>query len=451
MKSIFKIIPFVLGIVLVISSCRKDEVENISLSETQKNMLVGETFSLNTYISATGSISKFPVTYRTDNSNVATVDQAGLVTAKNVGKATISVSAGNKTAYCVVTVDKSLLQFTSGVQNYWGDYFRMKTHAYDLYLLSKELSIDSKGDIVGNGVFIYLDINTPNDKFIIPSGKYSANRKGHPYTFVDGYTEKNDKDEKVIKGSYLGVVENSITTTKILIQQGNLDFTLSNNQYNLVGTIITEYNTEYEILFKGEIPMSDFVTPMPENLKQGKIEFWGDIDKDNANKDNAKLFNIKLGDSSVNMNDFSGGLDKLVFEVGVPMSASNIEIPDGTYPVQNQQIVVQNYTLGGFKDKDGNNFGSWYYTGDEFRLTKGSVKISKNATFYTLEYELEDDYFGYKIAGSFVGELVYSDMTKTSSASAMSKMARAQRISKNQLTKTTAKTTNTSVRVKNQR
>ena len=67
------------------------------------SMTVGDTYTLSP--SVYPSNAQYSLTWSSDNSAVATVSQSGVVTAKNSGKANISVSTNNgKTATCKVTV-----------------------------------------------------------------------------------------------------------------------------------------------------------------------------------------------------------------------------------------------------------------------------------------------------------------------------------------------------------
>lgn len=444
MKSFIKISPMIIALALLIASCSKDRVKNIELSHTQKNLIIGETFAINVSISATGSTAEFPISYMSENRSVATVNQNGLVTAVGVGQTNIVVRAGSKSAYCKVTVDEGILNFTSGVQNFWGDLYRIDLNAYNVYLLDNGLNIANNGDIIGTGVFLFLDINTHYDDLELQAGVYKPHLGGKevPFTYIPGFTEKNNKGEDVIKGSYLAVVKDSDIKEFILITGGNLTFQKSGNQYTVSGSLTTEYNTKYDVQFHGELPLADFVTPTPDKLKKGRVEFFGDTDGNNK----ANLFLLKLADQSVDMDYFfNSDADRLKIEIGVPLNSDKVYIPSGTYPIQNQEFAVPNYTTGGYLDKNGNDFGSWYYTGDKFNITEGTVRIDRNGTYYTVEYKLKDKYFGFNISGKITAEFSYRDMTKEPSK-VLQQMMRTPKKDKSYLTRTTKGKINTKIK-----
>jgi len=80
-------------------------VTGVTLSPTAKTVSLGGTFNLTSTVSPANASNK-KVTWSSNKTSVATVDQNGKVTAKGAGKATITVKTddGGKTANCVVTV-----------------------------------------------------------------------------------------------------------------------------------------------------------------------------------------------------------------------------------------------------------------------------------------------------------------------------------------------------------
>lgn len=405
MKKLTQLLPIsILSLVLIVG-CNKSTVTNITLPKEAVTLSIGEEYKIIPNITTKGKEPKSPIKYTSYNNEVATVSQEGVVRGKKLGKTTIEVSIDKKSAYCQVTVTQSDIIMTTATTNYWGDLYRNKTNAFDFYGLEKGVSIASNGNIVGSGTFLYLDFITPDDHYALQSGTYHATLEDQTYTFVKGFVEKDHENKEIIKGSYLGVVAAQGGVQKTLIIDGLIEIEMTNNYYTISGYVVSEKQTKHQVSYKGEIPMVDFVTPMPQELSQGAIEYWGDTDKYGK----ATLFMVKLGDKGTDMDKFSGGNDKMALEVGVPIGTSMFGIPDGTYPVQNTNIVQPQYLVGGYKDQQKNNYGCWYYTGDEFLLNKGTVTFAKKGTVSTITYRLEDQYFGHNINGTWIGELKYSN------------------------------------------
>ena len=81
-------------------------VTSVKLNVASKSLIKGQSFTLTSTIAPTNASNK-KVTYKSSNTNVATVDANGKVTAKAAGSATItatSTDGSNKSATCKVTV-----------------------------------------------------------------------------------------------------------------------------------------------------------------------------------------------------------------------------------------------------------------------------------------------------------------------------------------------------------
>ena len=105
-----KLLPIAL-LVFALFSCKKAPIDDIvpvasiSLNQSEAEMLVGETLPLQAQISPSNATEK-EVMWGSSKQSVATVSDAGLVTAVGEGSSKITATAGGKTATCVVTVTK---------------------------------------------------------------------------------------------------------------------------------------------------------------------------------------------------------------------------------------------------------------------------------------------------------------------------------------------------------
>ena len=88
------------------------EPTSVSLNKTALTLDVGKSYTLTKTVSPSNAVTSY--TWSSSNTNVATVDKNGKVTAKASGTATITVKTSNgKTATCKVTVNLPAPQITS--------------------------------------------------------------------------------------------------------------------------------------------------------------------------------------------------------------------------------------------------------------------------------------------------------------------------------------------------
>ena len=76
----------------------------VTLNKISATLIAGKTLTLKATVTPADTADDTTVTYKSSNSAVASVDAKGNVTAKSAGTATITATAGNKSATCKVTV-----------------------------------------------------------------------------------------------------------------------------------------------------------------------------------------------------------------------------------------------------------------------------------------------------------------------------------------------------------
>lgn len=127
------------------------DVESVSLSNVELSLKVGEYKTLTATIKPTNATDK-SIKWSSSNTSVATVDSNGKITAIGEGSTIITVSVGDKTAKCKVTVEENI---TYSI--FWQKVEESNIGQYRLYIKS------SKGNYVSGKV----QITTANDKISV--------------------------------------------------------------------------------------------------------------------------------------------------------------------------------------------------------------------------------------------------------------------------------------------
>lgn len=110
---IFAIVCGFLAFVLV--SCEKEKdvpVTSVTIGQATAEMLIGETIQLSAKV-LPSEASDNTVSWASSKQSVATVSNAGLVTAIAEGTSIITASAGGKSGTCTITVSKNVVEVSS--------------------------------------------------------------------------------------------------------------------------------------------------------------------------------------------------------------------------------------------------------------------------------------------------------------------------------------------------
>ena len=104
------------------------EVESVTLDKNELTLEYGESEQLTATVSPDGAQK---VNWKSDNEDVAKVNDSGLVTAISAGTTVITAEAGDKTAQCKVTVNRPVLK-EIGFTEKSVCIYRTQTHALEL-------------------------------------------------------------------------------------------------------------------------------------------------------------------------------------------------------------------------------------------------------------------------------------------------------------------------------
>ncbi|KUP24942.1 Ig-like domain-containing protein [Paenibacillus sp. DMB5] len=99
----------------VIYADQASKVISISVAGPAKALKPKQTYQLKPDVVTVPQDSNVKISYSSANTQVATVNKSGLVTAVSPGKAIIYASSGGKSTYAVIKVDSSAVEFTTGL------------------------------------------------------------------------------------------------------------------------------------------------------------------------------------------------------------------------------------------------------------------------------------------------------------------------------------------------
>ena len=298
--------------------------------------------------------------------------------------------------------DNRTLKFQSAASDFLGDPTRSNVDFYDLNLYDNNLTNNPNGD----GTFAYIQLNTPttNENEIV-TGSYLSNKTNQiqEFTYEIGIW-KTDNQGSYVSGSYIGIYKNG-QLVQYAITDGKITVSRNNNYYTVNGTVTADGN-QYSLSYQGQIEFTDMVVPLPDTLTHGEIWYQGD-----PYGDGVKIYSIRLGAEDVRISDFSGSGDAMQIEIYTPLTATTI-IPDGTYPVKVDQVLVNTAIDGYYDSNDEADYGTWYYTSDALSINKGSVTIQYlTGSTYRIDFNFTDDYYGYNFDGIYEGELAFVNKT----------------------------------------
>lgn len=185
-------------------------VTSVSLNKSTLDIKVGETATLTATINPTNATNK-NVTWESDNTQIATVDTAGKVTAIKEGTAKITVKTkdGNHTATCIVTVSKN-----DGIV--WTDPSNIKfTVTEDFYLKVTGLKEDGKYyGFISNGK---IAPTVPDTGWIENENLPVTNKPGFP---ISKYLEKSGD---IYVWIYETQIVNNVRQNKCIIEAQKIE------------------------------------------------------------------------------------------------------------------------------------------------------------------------------------------------------------------------------------
>jgi len=236
---------FLFALVLLVS-CVKNDVTNITLNKTSSYLIIGQTDTLSAGLTATGDIKDLKQSWSSSNQSVASVEN-GIISAIGGGSAVITVKVGDKSSSCDVTVDDNIIPvLTKGSLWYFGDAYGVTdiingtgSNDFVLYLASSGINLDS---LSGVGEILMIEMNiSMSVKDSLPVGTYDMmtdlthNIGFAPFTLIPAFVQ----DEYPYGCWYFGILIDPITNGNIVVTRANTIYTINYEFFDYYGLKIS--------------------------------------------------------------------------------------------------------------------------------------------------------------------------------------------------------------------
>lgn len=365
MKRFCDILLFVT--LLVLCACDDFPVTNVKLSDTTLAMKVGETYQIEVIVEPLSSAYANTVSWESSDTNVATVDASGNVTAVYTGECEITAKAGHKTASCLVDVDALTYTFSlpKAKAFYYGDAYKSQSNNITLRLFDNGITVDDTGELSGEGLFLNIDLQVSITEKLVQNGTYLVSSTPLPSTFLPGDTIIRN-DTVYATGTYLGQLSDDGFSV-IFIKSGSMEVSATGEFYTVNCSFVGEKREQITVSYTGKIPTIDrsgtITPPTPLNLTFIKAE--------------SKSLGTKYSsDYNVQCVDLYTQNDKehLQLELTLPLSIKTY-VPKGTYNFSS--LTLSSFGIvAPFVALDGTKLGTWLFeNGSPIEIVKGYVVV----------------------------------------------------------------------------
>ena len=336
-------------------------VESVTLNKTNETIKEGETLALNAWVLPTGATNK-NVTWESSNTEVATVNESGIVKGIKAGQATITVKTvdGNKIATCSVTVEKNIINVERVELDKENLILKINTNQLLTATVFPENATDkdviwtsSNSEIAkvsGTGYVTGLKAGTAIITVTTKDGGFTDTcnvtvteenirvtsvslnqenvkmKKGETYTLVETvepsnatdlsvtWTSSNQEIATVIGGVVTAIKPGTVTITVKTVDGGFTDTCKIVVENDVVNVTEVKLDKEKEKLEVGDVLILK-QTVLPENATNKNV-IWETSNSEIATVENGKVTALKEGTVTITVKTVDGNkIDKCTIEV----------------------------------------------------------------------------------------------------------------------------------------
>ena len=332
------------------------EVTGVTLSETAKTVVEGESFKLTATVKPDNATNK-TVTWKSSDETVAKVDKDGNVTTLSSGSATITATAGTHKAECVVTVEPRVINVT-------------------------EVKLDKTSNEVTEGDVFKLTATVEPD---------NASNKEVTWSSSDEAVAKVDKD-----GNVTTFKAGKATITVETVDGGfkaECEVTVKAKAISVTGVTLDE--AAKTLTVGEEFTLTATVAPDNADIK---TVTWSSSDETVAKVEDGKVTALKAGEATITVKTVDGGFTaECVVTVNAKALTGSVELT-----IVDDAIVCSDAFGEAVKGEDYEI--KWFRNGEEITVEDGKYNITEED--YGATFSVKATANGTTYTGEFTDELV---------------------------------------------
>lgn len=349
-----KKIAIILCAILCVA-CDEFPVKSLEMIPTELNLNVGEQTQIEVRLFPLEAARANVVVWSSSDESVATVSRKGVVTAIYSGTCVITAKVDNLEKTCQVTVNDLdyAFDFTRATALYYADAYETGTANCALRLLGDGISTDETGGMVGEGVFVNIDLNMPLGNQSVAAGNYVlGNEQRGEFTFSAGALKTEDNTQYAT-GTFVAQ-RTAEGLAVVFVKGGSMWIRKTDNGYRLEANLEGERNETIKLTFDGKIDVIDRSGDSQHETYAFATRSLSVDYLENSISSNFNAFRFTAADSDGTT---------LTFTLLVPLSVTQ-NCPDGIYEFSDSErafsVASAEISIGG----------------ETHQITRGNVQIS---------------------------------------------------------------------------
>jgi hypothetical protein len=165
--------------------------------------------------------------------------------------------------------------YTWGYAEFYGAYYANysnQNNVISLSLFSDSLKINSIGNLVGTGQYLFLeDVFIDKTDTLLPAGTYTVNNSGLPFTVAPGKNDTIDSEVYPIGATISYYEDNSANSKLKLVTEGSFTVSIIGNKYTINCNLKTDDKNTLKGNFSAQLPHIDQSLATPKSAVRNRF------------------------------------------------------------------------------------------------------------------------------------------------------------------------------------